>query len=369
MTLSKDFPPVHAPGSGRSNSKPALAESGHTRFVSLGQQAVGQQTVGQPLVGQPLVGQEPQPIRLPGTDCMIKPQVPLTSLTSFKVGGPAEMYVAPRRIEDLQASFEWAQTRGLPITLLGAGSNLLISDRGIPGLVVCTRYLRYSHFDAETGRMTAAAGEPIARLAWQAAEHGLSGLEWAVGIPGTLGGAVVMNAGAHGLCTADILVDTHTLAIDGTLEVWHPDQLNYTYRSSKLQAHTSLAAAEAIRLVTQATLQLQPGGDPEQLIADTTQHLDRRRITQPYHLPSCGSVFRNPGSHKAGWLIEQTGLKGHSIGGAQIAQRHANFILNCGGATANDIFQLIHHIQQTVEQNWSLCLEPEVKMIGEFHLA
>ncbi|MBI4782652.1 MAG: UDP-N-acetylmuramate dehydrogenase [Oscillatoriophycideae cyanobacterium NC_groundwater_1537_Pr4_S-0.65um_50_18] len=354
MTLSKDFPTIHAPGSGRSNSKLALADSGHSRFASLGQQPLGQ---------------EPQPIRLPGTNCMIKPQVPLTSLTSFKVGGPAEMYVAPRRIEDLQASFDWAKTRGLPITLLGAGSNLLISDRGIPGLVVCTRYLRYSHFDPETGRVTAAAGEPIARLAWQAAEHGLSGLEWAVGIPGTLGGAVVMNAGAHSACTADILVDTHTLAIDGTLEVWYPDQLDYTYRSSNLQAHTSVAAAEAIRLVTQATLQLQPGGDPGLLMAATTEHLDRRRTTQPYHLPSCGSVFRNPASHKAGWLIEQTGLKGHSIGGAQIAQRHANFILNCGGATANDIFQLIHHIQQRVEQSWSLCLEPEVKMIGEFHLA
>ena len=128
MTLSKDFPTIHAPGSGRSNCKLALADSGHSRFASLGQQPLGQ---------------EPQPIRLPGTDCMIKPQVPLTSLTSFKVGGPAEMYIAPCRIEDLQASFDWAKTRGLPITLLGAGSNLLISDRGIPGLVVCTRYLRY----------------------------------------------------------------------------------------------------------------------------------------------------------------------------------------------------------------------------------
>jgi UDP-N-acetylmuramate dehydrogenase len=277
--------------------------------------------------------------------------------------------MAPRRIADLQASFDWAKTRGLPITLLGAGSNLLISDRGLAGLVICTRYLRHTQFDADAGQVTASAGEPIARLAWQAAERGWSGLEWAVGIPGTVGGAVVMNAGAHNACTADILVDTQTLATDGAVEIWTPSQLNYSYRRSMLQLHTHSAAAEAVRIVTQATFQLQPGGDPQQLVAATTEHLNRRRTTQPYNLPSCGSVFRNPTPYKAGWLIEQEGLKGYSIGGAQIAQRHANFILNCGGATATDILQLIHHIQQKVEQSWSLWLEPEVKMLGDFQMA
>jgi UDP-N-acetylmuramate dehydrogenase len=349
MTLSKDSPTTHASLSGRPNSKLALADGGHSRFVPLGHQ--------------------PQPIRIPGTDCLIKPQVPLTTLTSFKVGGPAELYIAPRKTEDLQASFDWAKTKGIPITLLGAGSNLLISDRGLPGLVICTRYLRHSHFDEDSGQITAAAGEPIARLAWQAAERGWSGLEWAVGIPGTVGGAVVMNAGAHSFCTADILVDTHTLSVDGNVNIWTPQQLNYSYRTSALQVHSNPTAANAIRLVTQATFQLQPCGEPEQLVATTTEHLNQRRTSQPYHLPSCGSVFRNPTPYKAGWLIEQTGLKGYRIGGAQIAQRHANFILNCGGASANDIFQLIHHIQQRVEQSWSLRLEPEVKMLGEFQLA
>ncbi|NEQ24058.1 MAG: UDP-N-acetylenolpyruvoylglucosamine reductase, partial [Microcoleus sp. SIO2G3] len=120
------------------------------------------------------------------------------------------------------------------------------------------------------------------------------------------------------------------------------------------------------QLVTQATFQLQPGADPQQVLAETTAHLDQRRATQPYHLPSCGSVFRNPGVHTAGWFVEQTGLKGYQIGGAQVAQRHANFILNCGDATATDIFQLIRYVQAKVEERWSVRLEPEVKMLGEF---
>jgi UDP-N-acetylmuramate dehydrogenase len=302
-----------------------------------------------------------QPISVPETDCMIKPQVPLATLTSFRVGGPAEWYAAPRRLEELHACFKWAVAHGLPVTLLGAGSNLLISDRGLPGLVIGTRRLRQTRFDLETGQVTVGAGEPIPRLAWQAADRGWQGLEWAVGIPGTVGGAVVMNAGAHGGCTADYLVNAEVLLPDGTTRILTPQDLHYRYRTSSLQGKGWL--------VTQATFQLQPGADPAIVTAATSDHLNHRRTTQPYHMPSCGSVFRNPNKYKAGWLIEQTGLKGHQIGGAQIAERHANFILNCGGATANDIFQLIHYVQQQVEKRWSLQLEPEVKILGEFQVA
>ena len=302
----------------------------------------------------------PLSINLPGTDGLIRSKVPLASLTSFRVGGPAEWYVAPKRLEDLQASFEWAYSQGLPITLLGAGSNMLVSDKGLPGLVICTRHLRHTQFDPETGRVQASAGEPIARLAWQAAERGWQGLEWAVGIPGTVGGAVVMNAGAHNYCIADILVNTQVLSPTGTIEQLAPQDLGYSYRTSILQGDP--------RLVTQATFQLQPGADPAQVMAATSKDLEQRRISQPYNLPSCGSVFRNPKSHYAASLIEKTGLKGYQIGGAQIAQRHANFILNCGGATASDIFQLIRYVQQQVQQHWSLHLEPEVRILGEFQL-
>lgn len=297
-------------------------------------------------------------IRLPGTDCLVKAKIPLAQLTSFRVGGPAEWYVAPRTLTELEASFAWAQHNDLPITLLGAGSNLLISDRGLSGLVIGTRRLRQSTFDRETGLVTVGAGEPLPRLAWQAAERGLSGLEWAVGIPGTVGGAVVMNAGAHGGCTAEHLVRVTVLLPNGTTQILTPEDLNYAYRTSRLQGKQWL--------VTQATFQLQAGIDPAIVTAATSQHLNHRRTTQPYHMPSCGSVFRNPGQHAAGWLIEQAGLKGYQIGGAQIAQRHANFILNCGSATASDIFQLIRLAQREVEAKWRLWLEPEVRILGEF---
>lgn len=346
MTLSQDSPSI-LPTAAKA-AKSFAIDVGQSWFAPLGRQA--------------------QPIRLPGTDCTIKPLVPLSTLTSFKVGGPAELYVAPRKTEDLQASLHWANTQGVPITLLGAGSNLLISDRGLPGLVICTRHLRHAQFDEAAGQVVAAAGEPIARLAWRAAERGWRGLEWAVGIPGTVGGAVVMNAGAHSACMADALLDTEVLSSDGNAEVLTVKDLAFGYRTSALQLHHP-SLAQVLKLVTQATLQLQPGHDPEQVMADTVAHMTQRRTTQPYNLPSCGSVFRNPTPYKAGWLIEQAGLKGYQIGGAQIAQRHANFILNCGGASASDIFHLIRHIQYKVEQNWSLWLEPEVKMLGEFQMA
>lgn len=299
-------------------------------------------------------------IRLANTDCVVKAGIPLATLTSFRVGGPAEWYVAPRTLDELQASFAWAKAEGLLITLLGAGSNLLISDRGLPGLVIGTRRLRHTEFDLTTGQVTVGSGEPLPRLAWQAAQHGCRGLEWAVGIPGTVGGAVVMNAGAHGGCVAESLVRAHVLLPDGSIKILTPEEMEYAYRTSMLQGKDWL--------VTQATFQLEPGFNPDQVTADTANHLDQRRTTQPYHMPSCGSVFRNPAEYKAGWLIEQSGLKGYQIGGAQVAQRHANFILNCGTATASDIFQLIRHVQREVQERWVLRLEPEVRILGEFQL-
>ncbi|MBW4684646.1 MAG: UDP-N-acetylmuramate dehydrogenase [Komarekiella atlantica HA4396-MV6] len=313
-------------------------------------------------------------IYLPGTDCALKSQASLSAFTSYRVGGAAQWYVAPRNLEALQASLNYAKEHDLPVTILGAGSNLLVSDRGISGLVIATRHLRYSYFDSKTGQLTVASGESIPSLAWQVAELGWQGLEWAVGIPGTVGGAVVMNAGAHKNCIADMLVSAQVLLPDGTVEILTPEQLGYSYRTSLLQSDqptsTDKDAARTKRccqpIVTQATLQLEPGADPAQVVALTKQHKKHRLTTQPYNFPSCGSVFRNPKPYSAGWLIEQTGLKGYQIGGAQVAQLHANFIVNRGGAKASDIFCLIRHIQQQVQERWSICLEPEVKMIGEF---
>jgi len=299
-----------------------------------------------------------QIIYLPGTNCVIKSNISLSGFTSYKVGGEAQWYSAPRDLMDIRATVEYAQALDLPITILGAGSNLLVSDEGIPGMVIATRHFRYKYFDNQTGQLTVAAGEPIPSLAWEAASLGWEGLEWSVGIPGTVGGAVVMNAGAHNKCMGEMLVSAELLSPDGTLETVNRSQLGYTYRSSLLQGNE--------RIVTQATFQLQPGADPAKVTARTKEHKQHRLSTQPYNFPSCGSVFRNPLPRTAGWLIEQTGLKGYQIGGAQVAQLHANFIVNRGGARANDIFRLIRHIQHQIQDQWSILLEPEVKMIGQF---
>lgn len=297
-------------------------------------------------------------IELSGTVGKIYPNVSLSPHTSYRVGGQAQWYAAPRNWEQLQATFEWFQRQDIPLMLLGAGSNLLISDRGIDGLVLSTRHLRHRRFDEESGRITVAAGQPIVSVAWQAAKRGWRGLEWAVGIPGTVGGAVVMNAGAHNQCAADCLVNAVVVSPDGKVETLTPEDLKYSYRTSALQGGQ--------RLVIEATFQLQPGFSREEVTAITQENLYKRKSSQPYDKPSCGSVFRNPSPYAAGWLIEQLGLKGYRVGDAEVSQRHANFILNCGQAKAQDIFRLIHHVQEKVQSHWSLLLEPEVKILGEF---
>ena len=297
---------------------------------------------------------------VPNLACL-KPQVSLQSLTTFRVGGAAEWLAMPRHQSEFEQVLDWAIAVGLRVTLLGAGSNLLVSDRGIAGLVICTRRWRKTTFD-QAGCVTVAAGEPLPTLAWKAAKRGCRGLEWAVGIPGTLGGAVVMNAGAHGGCTADVLASTLVVDLERVEEQrlmqLIPQDLSFKYRTSALQG--------GHRVVLEATLQLEPGHDPEIVVADTLAGLNQRRATQPYDLPNCGSVFRNPYPYTAGDLIEKSGLKGDRIGNAQVSERHANFIVNLGGATATDIRQLIRHVQDEVEARWAVRLQPEVKFIGEF---
>ena len=288
----------------------------------------------------------------------LKQNVSLAGYTSYRIGGEAEWFSVPKTAAQLANSLQWADSRGLSVTLLGAGSNLLISDRGLPGLVICSRHLRGVSFDEATVSLTAAAGEPLPNLAWKAARKGWRGFEWAVGVPGTVGGAVFMNAGAHGACTADTLIKAEGFTQAGELIQLSPEDLQFAYRTSGLQTQ--------FRLVTQATFQLSSGHCPEAVIADTQAALARRRSTQPYHLPSCGSVFRNPPPHAAGWLIEQTGLKGFQIGGAQVSTLHANFIVNLGDAKAQDILALIRHVQNQVEKQWSLRLHPEVRLVGNF---
>jgi UDP-N-acetylmuramate dehydrogenase len=301
---------------------------------------------------------QPTFIMLSDGNGQIDAQVSLSDYTTYRVGGPAQWFIAPHSFAQLQAAVAWADREGFPITVLGAGSNLLISDRGLPGLVIVTRHLRDQSFDEASGEITVAAGKPVPRLCGQLAKQGWAGFEWAVGVPGTVGGAVVMNAGAHGGDISDSFVKALVLQPDGTLQTLYKDDLNYGYRSSSLQGSQLV--------VLQATFALQPGQTIAAIQALTDSHLNHRLDTQPYDMPSCGSVFRNPLPQKSGQLIEQTGLKGFQLGGAQVSEKHANFIVNRGGATASDIYNLIFHVQKTIAERWGITLHPEVKILGDF---
>lgn len=284
-------------------------------------------------------------------------QVSLADFTTWRVGGPAEWLAEPATIAETISLLQWARGKGLPCRVIGAGSNLLISDQGLEGLTICLRKLQGVQLDQQSGMVEALAGEPIPSLARRVAQSGLQGLTWAVGIPGTVGGAAVMNAGAQGGCTADWIDSVRVISLDGgdPFELGR-DELDFDYRHSRLQNEPLL--------VLSARFQLEPGHNPKELRRITSSNLSKRTNTQPYTLPSCGSVFRNPEPLKAGRLIEALGLKGTRIGGAEISTLHANFIVNAGTATASDIADLISLVQHRVQEQHDLKLHPEVKRLG-----
>ena len=283
--------------------------------------------------------------------------VPLAEFTTWRVGGPARWIIEPESVDEVLASLQWARTNGHSCQVIGAGSNLLIHDNGLPGLTLSLRRLQGAELDSNSGVIEALAGEPIPTLARRAARAGLKGLAWAVGIPGTVGGAAVMNAGAQGGCTADWLEAVRVVPIQGgeSFELKR-DQLEFDYRHSLLQQENLL--------VLSARYRLDPGHNPQELRRETNSNLNHRTSTQPYTLPSCGSVFRNPEPLKAGRLIQDLGLKGERVGGAEVSTVHANFIVNTGNATAANINQLIELVQDRVEQRHAVRLHPEVKRLG-----
>ena len=294
-----------------------------------------------------------------GENTMIeaRAQAPLAEYTTWRVGGPAEWLVEPTGLDDIETWLLWARNRDLACRVIGAGSNLLIHDDGLPGLTLCLRKLQGVTIDPNSGLVEALAGEPIPSLARRVAKAGLHGLEWSVGIPGTVGGAAVMNAGAQGGCIADRLESVRVMPIQGgdSFEL-SADQLDFAYRHSRLQQDGLV--------VLSARFHLEPGHDPKELKRITSGNLSHRTTTQPYQQPSCGSVFRNPEPQKAGRLIEEMGLKGTRIGGAEVSTLHANFIVNTGDAQARDIHQLIHLVQDRIKAAHGIHLHPEVKQLG-----
>ena len=291
------------------------------------------------------------------THLALRSNIPLADFTTWRVGGPAQWLLEPASVDETLEALRWAQKEHLPCRVIGAGSNLLIHDDGLPGLTLSLRKLQGATLNADNGVVEALAGEPIPTLARRAARAGLNGLAWSVGIPGTVGGAAVMNAGAQGGCTADWLESVRVAPLVGGVSFeLSRDELDFDYRHSRLQ--------DEELVVLSARFRLEPGHDPEEITRITSGNLSHRTSTQPYTQPSCGSVFRNPEPLKAGRLIEGLGLKGNRVGGAEVSTLHANFIVNTGAATAADIDSLIQRVQQQVEAAHSLRLHPEVKRLG-----
>jgi UDP-N-acetylmuramate dehydrogenase len=288
----------------------------------------------------------------------LRQAVALRDFTTWKVGGPAEWFAEPGNADELLALLDWARRQALALQCIGAGSNLLIADGGLAGLSLCLRRLQGSDLDRSKGWVEAAAGEPIPTLARKAARAGLAGLEWAVGIPGTAGGAAVMNAGAQGGCTAEWLHSVRVVDPASPQDSFElmADELDFAYRHSRLQQEPLVVLSVRFRL--------EAGHDPGAVTARTSANLHSRTSTQPYQQPSCGSVFRNPEPDKAGRLIEELGLKGLRVGGAEVSPMHANFIVNSGDATASDIDSLIRAVQRVVAEGRGIALHPEVKRLG-----
>ncbi|MCC7353247.1 MAG: UDP-N-acetylmuramate dehydrogenase [Anaerolineae bacterium] len=282
---------------------------------------------------------------------------PLARHTTFRIGGPAEWFLAAETSEELAQAVRLAKAHQIPFFILGGGSNILVADAGVPGLVIAVR-CRQVEVRSE-GLVYAEAGAALAGLARTAIRAGLGGLEWAVSVPGTVGGAVIGNAGAHGGCMADSLETAILLAPDGEVVRRPVDGLDYRYRHSRLKAQSG----DEAYIVLAAEFRLSPAPVAE-LEARAERFLAQRRATQPTEA-SVGSIFKNPPGDYAGRLIEAAGLKGHRVGQAQISPVHANFIVNLGGATAAEVWNLIQLARETVRQRFGVYLEWEILPVGE----
>lgn len=280
---------------------------------------------------------------------------PMARYTTWKIGGPADLLIVPSGKPQLIKTIQILQQNGHSWTTIGRGSNLLISDKGIRGPVIkLGKGLEQLRFEDDLVYVGAAYS--FVRLSVLASLEGLSGLEFAGGIPGTVGGAVYMNAGAHGSDMSRILQKAEVLLESGELVHWDHADFEFDYRYSKLQTVRGVVVEAVLKLAK---------GDQKQITAKMRSLRDYRLKTQPLKEAVAGSVFRNPLPHFAAKLIEEAGLKGYRIGGAEVSTQHANFIVNKEQATARDVLQLIEHIQQEIAEKYQIDLIPEVLVAGE----
>lgn len=283
------------------------------------------------------------------------PAEPMTKHTSFHIGGPAELMAQPQSEAELQSLLLKAAEAAVPVTLVGNGSNLLVRDKGIRGLVIKLGSM-LRDINVSGNVLTFGSGVSLAQASKKAAELGLSGMEFAVGIPGSIGGAVYMNAGAYDGEMAKVVKSVRVMDAAGEVSELSAGELDFGYRHSALQGSG--------KIVTSVTVELAAGD--KQAIAEKMADFSNRRITkQPLELPSAGSMFKRPPGYFAGTLIDQTGLKGYTVGGAQVSTKHAGFVVNIGGATAADVLQLISDVQAKVFAAHGVKLEPEVLVLGE----
>lgn len=281
-------------------------------------------------------------------------QEPLRLHTTFQIGGNAEIFAQPRNLGAFLTALQAARESGLPLTVIGRGSNLLVRDEGVAGVVLCTCGM--NGVRVEGNRVIAEAGATMKQMAYAALHAGLAGAEFAAGIPGTVGGGVFMNAGAYGGQMDSVV--TRSVYVDGagSSRVLTGAAHAFGYRRSAYKDNPDW-------VIIEAELTLKPG-DPEEIRAKMNDFARRRREKQPLNFPSAGSVFKRPEGCFAGQLIEDAGLKGKTIGGAQVSEKHAGFIINHGGATCADVTALIAQIQKTVYEKFGVHLECEIRTIG-----
>jgi len=285
----------------------------------------------------------------------IKVDEPMKMHTSFRVGGSADILVTPVSVSQLSEILKLCKRENVPILFMGNGTNLIVSDNGIRGVVIKI-YDNINGCSVENDTIRAYGGILLSKLSSVALENGLTGLEFASGIPGTLGGAVAMNAGAYGGEMKDVVFETEYMDNDGELKVLRNEEHEFGYRTSFIQKQSGM--------VIRSVLKLRKGNkdDIKALMRDLTK---RRQEKQPLDMPSAGSIFKRPEGYFAGKLIEDSGLRGYQIGGAQVSSKHCGFIVNTGNATARDIINLIKHVQATVKMKFGVEMQTEVKIVGE----
>lgn len=281
---------------------------------------------------------------------------PMRLHTTFRIGGPAQFFVIPRTQEEAAAAVCLCRSEGAPYYIIGNGSNLLVSDKGYRGVVI-QLFKEFSDINIEGTRIRAQAGASLAKIAAEALRAGLAGFEFAAGIPGTLGGACIMNAGAYGGEMKDVLLAVTVLTKDGEIREIPREELDMGYRTSRASREGWIVLGAAIELAR---------GDEKEIRAKMEDLKQRRTDKQPLEYPSAGSTFKRPEGYFAGKLIQDAGLKGLRVGDAMVSEKHSGFVVNCGNATAADVDGLIRLVQEKVREDSGITLEPEVRRLGEF---